>query len=58
MRDPSVEIVGDHGRLLHSNVYWHIDNGSKLHFTEMSMTCHISLEPIHSDVLSSGYVQC
>ena len=58
VRDPSVEIVGDQGRLLHSNVYWHIDHGSKLHFTVMNVMCCISLGLVHSDVLSSGYMQC
>ena len=53
-----LRLLGDHGRLLHSNVYWNIDHGSKLHFMEMSAMHCISLELIHSDVLSSGYVQC
>ena len=50
VQDPSVEIIGDHGRLLHSNVYRYLDHGSKLHCMEMIVMHCISQEPIQSVV--------
>ena len=57
LRGPSLEIVGDIGRLLHSNVCWHIDHWSKLHFTVMNATFRISHDWYTVVLLVTGYVQ-